>query len=68
MGRKTTSYSSNGEISSLTERIQKDLIVSNEVHSSLFLLKVRLQKKTLNEVVEVLLEHYSHVYQLENKE
>ena len=57
----------------MSERIKKDLILSNEVHSSLFLIKGDLQKKegknfTLNEVVKVLISHYGHTYQLEEKE
>ncbi len=57
----------------MTERLQKDLILSNEVHSSLFLIKGQLQKATgknitLNEVVKVLISHYEHAYQLEEKE
>ena len=57
----------------MTERIQKDLIISNEVHSSLFLVKGKLQKQsgknyTLNEVIEVLLSHYGHAYQLDKLE
>ena len=57
----------------MTERLQKDLILSNEVHSSLFLVKGQLQKAsgknfTLNEVIKVLLEHYSHAYQLDKLE
>ena len=59
--------------SRLTERLQKDLILSNEVHSSLFLVKGQLQKAsgknfTLNEVIKVLLLHYGHSYQLEEKQ
>ena len=64
---------------SMTERIQKDLIVSNEVHSSLFLIKGRLQQQqgkniTLNEVVKVLISYYCDnkigmpMYRLEEKE
>jgi len=60
----------------MTERLSKDLILSNEVHSSLFLVKGELQKQsgknfTLNEVIKVLLSHYSLRplrYQLEEKE
>ncbi len=62
----------------LTERLQKDLILSNEVHSSLFLVKGQLQKQsgknfTLNEVIKVLLDEYNWVknnqpFKLEEKE
>ena len=57
----------------MSERIKKDLILSNEVHSSLFLIKGQLQKQTgknitLNEVVKVLISHYGHAYKLEEKE
>ena len=59
----------------MSERIKKDLILSNEVHSSLFLIKGRLQSQkginfTLNEVVNVLISYYNnHVcFQLEEKE
>ncbi len=62
-----------GTDSYMSERIKKDLILSNEVHSSLFLIKGQLQKQTgknitLNEVVKVLLSHYALVYKLEEKE
>ncbi len=48
----------------MTERLQKDLILSNEVHSSLFLIKGQLQKSTgknftLNEVIKVLISYYT---------
>ena len=57
----------------MTERLQKDLILSNEVHSSLFLVKGQLQKQsgknfTLNEVIKVLLSHYGLSYQLDKLE
>ena len=47
----------------MTERIQKDLIVSNEVHSHLFSVKAFLYEHTgknytLNEVVEYLFERW----------
>ena len=53
--------------------MKKMIIVSPETHSSLFLIKGKLQKHqghniTLNEVMKVLLAHYSLVYQLEEKE
>ena len=60
----------------MTERLQKDLILSNEVHSSLFLVKGQLQKEsgknfTLNEVIKVLIDEYHikfNVFKLEEKE
>jgi len=64
----------------MTERLSKDLILSNEVHSSLFLIKGRLQGQsgknfTLNEVVKILISYYTenkiglpHDWQLEEKE
>ena len=60
-------------------RADKDLILTNEVHSSLFLIKGRLQNQigknfTLNEVVKVLIDYYCDnkiglpMYKLEEKE
>ncbi len=49
------------------------IIVSPETHSSLFLIKGKIQKHqskniTVNEVIKVLLSHYAQVYKLEEKE
>ena len=61
----------------MTERLSKDLILSNEVHSSLFLIKGVLQRKegknfTLNEVIKVLISQFDSdlvtSFKLEEKE
>ncbi len=53
--------------------MKKMIIVSPETHSSLFLIKGKIQKHqghniTFNEVMKVLLAHYHQVYQMEEKE
>jgi len=53
--------------------MKKMIIVSPETHSSLFLIKAKIQKHhgsniTFDEVMKVLLSHYAQIYQLDEKE
>ena len=54
-------------------RLKKMIIVSPETHSSLFLIKAKIQKHkvmniTFDEVITMLLSHYHQVYRLDEKE
>ncbi len=53
--------------------MKKIIVVSPETHSSLFFIKGKLQdyegkRVSFDDVMKVLLSHYSHVYQLEKKD